>query len=743
MLNNPPSPRTPFHALLVALAVLLAFHAPSQAQYLAAPVARVVAESGTVAEGETVEAPPPGAAQVEADRFEYDENTGLFIGIGNVIIKHQEAVLTADYVEYNTISEDSLARGSVVFQDATRKWTGEELRYNFGTRQGDFGTFEFYQAPWYVRADHSERIDDNVYRLDRAMVTTCEGERPDFFIRARESTIINGERVEGKHATIHLFRVPVFYWPRFSRNLEGDRWEFVPGYSGRMGAFLLSTYNYRINTHLQSRTHIDARTKRGLAAGQDILWEDPAGTYQGIARVYYADDQKPFRDEEEELRYGELVDSDRYRLQLKHQHTFSPRDFATVELNYLSDPRVIEEFFDDEYRQSPQPENRATFLHRQDFYTASVELNRRMNDFYDSVNRLPEFRFEVPQLQLGESGFYYDSGSSLSFLERVYREGSDNEDYDAIRFDSRHMLLYPSRHFGFLNVIPRAGYRLTYYSDTRSSFSVTNTVIEVDEFGVETEVEEVETFTVNEGADFRNLYEIGLETSFKAFGVVHEQPTIFGDGLRHVIEPFANYTYVPEPNLLPENIYQFDGIDSLGERNFVTLGVRNKWQTRNNKYIRDLVYVEVASDLRFNTRSDEDAFSPLRVDFEFTPSDRFRIDSDARYNFYDSNLETFNTRGSLLLEDRTRFGLEYRFTDPNRSLFAFDAHLFPELEYSLYTYWRYDFEESELEESRYMITRKTPCLSYSLGVKIVDEDTTVFAQLWLSAFPRSDPRMGR
>ena len=45
----------------------------------------------------------------------------------------------------------------------------------------------------------------------------------------------------------------------------------------------------------------------------------------------------------------------------------------------------------------------------------------------------------------------------------MYPDGSAKEDYDAFRFDTSHRLYYPTKHFGWLNFIPRTGYRGTWY----------------------------------------------------------------------------------------------------------------------------------------------------------------------------------------------------------------------------------------------------------------------------------------
>ena len=59
-----------------------------------------------------------------------------------------------------------------------------------------------------------------------------------------------------------------------------------------------------------------------------------------------------------------------------------------------------------------------------------------------------------------------------------------------------------------------------------------------------------------EGGELRNLVEFGVEFSFKAFKELHDyERNDFDKGLRHVVEPLIDYTFIPEPNLEPENIF--------------------------------------------------------------------------------------------------------------------------------------------------------------------------------------------
>lgn len=691
---------------------------------------------------------------IEADSLEYLTERKLIVGTGNVQIREGEDLLRADYITVQTDTRDVYARGNVVFRRAGTLWQGQELRYNLKTKQGDFGEFQAYVDPFYVRADDSRRLSDREYKLKGLTLTTCDNDPPDFSIRAREANLTDGTKVKARGVTMYFGAVPFFWLPRLNRDLAGNRsyFQFVPGYSSRSGAFLLTAYGYRWTRNFKTVTRIDPRSKKGVGLGQDFVWQgtnSAGGSRNGSLQAYYIDDQEPFRNDKEREREQDLVDNERYRLRLTHNQVFNDRDYFLSELNYVSDPEMIKDFFDEEYRLSVQPENRATLTHRGDRYTAGILLNTRLNDFYENVNRLPELSLDATRQQVGQSGFYYESQNRAAWLERVFPEGDDDTDYDAFRVDSGHTVSYPTRHFGFLNLTPRAGYRATYYSKTYSTTTVTNNLIETDTNGVVTVTNEVKDVVTEDGGDLRNVTELGLEASFKAFRTWDDLIVLGdGDGLRHVAEPYLRHTYIPEPDLLPEDLPQFDSVDELDKRHDVQIGMRNKFQTRRNRVPVDLMDANVYTFYNLDPEEDQNDFSDIFFDTELRLVEWLPVDFDGRYDTEEGNLRTFNTQAAYLMSDDSSIGLEYRYRRDDQNQVALEAILFPNARWSFKAYGRWDTEADGLQEHSYFIQRKSGCAGYGLGFRHVvgddeeDDDYRVWLQLWLLAFPDSSIQLG-
>ncbi|TAN36338.1 MAG: LPS-assembly protein LptD [Verrucomicrobia bacterium] len=702
-----------------------------------------------------------GGIEVNADQLEYLQEQQVIVGRGHVVITRGRERLTADFVKAHTDTQVAEARGNVTLDREGGVWRGEKLIYNFKTHQGDFGAFVAYTDPFFIRADASQRVTTNEFVLHNATFTTCDGDDPQFFMRSSEAHILNGATLEAYGVVPYLYGVPIFWLPYWQRSLDPEVVTFylVPGYSSHMGAFALTGYGYRLADNLRSVTHVDVRSMRGVGVGEDILWKDPAPAkkYEGALRGYYANDPNPFLHADEDR--TEMVKNQRYRLKLQDSRTLSERDAMLVEANYLSDPYVLEDFFDEEFRAGVQPENRFSLMHRGDIYSAGLLANTRLNNFFENIDRLPEADLDIYQTKLGDTPFYYESQNSAAFLRHVYPNSSNTNaptypaDYDAFRVDSAHTLYYPMRHFDFLSVIPRVGYRGTFYSKTYTTSSITNISVLTNAVVTPTGTNYVLSTTnqlaqllTEQGAGLRNLPQLGVETSFKAFKVLYDGPTGIGRdvGLRHVAEPYANYTYQPEPNLRPTDLPQFDAVDQLDLEHDVQLGLRNKLQTKRRGYVHNLVDADVYTYYRLEkTPTGTNDFSDIYTLTRLRPVDWFMVDFDAAFNPYNTEFDYFNTQIAFLTDDESRLSFEHRYTKDANNLISGELLLFPHDRWSFRTYARYDIENSQLQEHSYLLQHKNDCLGIGVGVRRLENDTMFWVQLWLSAFPQMMADLGR
>jgi LPS-assembly protein len=711
-------------------------------------VVAVLFSLSTVLHAQTTESassPFPPGTEVTADSMEYLDEQKLMMGDGNVVIRQGESTLTADRVQVNTETQWAEAEGNVVYRRGSTVWQGQKVRYNLKTRQLDTGESTAFVPPWNIKAASAQRISTNEVLMKDVVITTCDPNNPEYSIQAREARIIDGRHLRAKGVKLRWLGVPFFYMPTMNRDLGAhDYWfEFVPGYSSRNGAYLLSALNYRLGNQWMGRTRVDFRAERGMGYGQDIIWKGTNQLWDGEFNAYYADDDDPFKDDQDFLTYSNLVDNERYRLRLVDFHSLTDRDYVIADINYLSDPTILRDFFNEEYRDATIPENRVTLTHRGDRYTAGLTFNKRLNDFYENVDRLPELTYDLQRIRIADTPFYYETENSAAQLEHVFPEDSAVEDFDAFRADSRHTVYYPTKQFGFLTLIPRAGYRGTYYSDTVENSTLETTQIIAGPTGTATVITNFLATAEPAGSDIRNLFELGFETSFKAHRT-WDDVIVLGedDGFRHIGEPYANYTYIPEPDLLPIDLPQFDEVDTLTEQNNVRFGMRNKFQTKRRGRVHDLMDFDIYTTYRFEKQPLEEDFTDVFFDNELRIWDQFPIDFDGGYDTYESEFSTFNSQVSYMFDDLSSISLEYRFRRDDTDQIASELVLFPNNKWSFQLYHRVDLDENQLDEQEYFVQRKSDCMGYGVGYRQTDDDYQVWVRLFLLAFPESNIKLG-
>lgn len=701
---------------------------------------------------------------VQADNLQFNQDDNTVTATGNVVLRKGPQSLKADVITYNTRTEEATARGNVVFTNEDRSFRGDELRYNFITEEGDFPDLEVVSGLFTVNAERVQRLGPVQTRLSDVVVTTCaDTENPDFAITAGKVDVYEEEIYVLRNALFRLHGVPFFWVPRMviDQNREPTHLDVLPGYGSREGAYILNTFNRYPANGYQTHTHLDYRTERGIAAGQDWVWYEPEqNNWEGFLKLYGALDDAPYKNEESEAQLrqqGINLEEERYRAKFSHRQTFFEKDTLWLKAEYLSDALVVSDFFEDEFRNSPTPETRATYNASGDLWNASIDGILQLNsDEFGSVNRLPEASFNIPLTPLFDTNLQLESESSGGFLERTFtlpERENGREDYDSSRFHSKNLLYYPDKYFGWLNVTPRVGLATTYYGTTRQEEESLTPVSSVDENGIITTEFETTTTVTDGDADLRLIPEIGFETSFKAFGIVHDDMTSMGSGLRHVMEPFMDYKFAAEPDLEANEIYQFDAIDALGEEHRVAFGIRNKWQTRQRQvgsgtYIHDLVNFNVRSS--YDLRSEvEENLGAVQFDLEWHPAEWLQARVRADYDSDEGLISTATSEiGLIAPESRNELRIDQFYREGSDHTLQFRYKLNPRGRLGLRGYTRLELEEDGLEEQGLTFVIRTECVGYGIGGRwqlgevysdgTEDEDEwDVYVQFWLNAFPKA------
>src|SRR6202040_2461297 len=152
---------------------------------------------------------------------------------------------------------------------------------------------------------------------------------------------------------------------------------------------------------------------------------------------------------------------------LEDRTNFTDDIYAIVDITKLSDPFVMQDFYQNEFRINPVPDNVIALTKSDPFYTLTAIARFQANEFFEQTQRLPEVVLDIKRHALFGGPIFYEGESGVADLHRNFPSGAGFEDYGTVRVDTFHQLLYPNTYFGWLSIVPRAGFRATYYDKTR------------------------------------------------------------------------------------------------------------------------------------------------------------------------------------------------------------------------------------------------------------------------------------
>ncbi len=644
---------------------------------------------------------PDTPFDIQASRMEYTSN-GTLIASGGVTGRFETAVLYADKVSGNPDSGALHAEGDVHFERGNVIWQGSKLDYNYLTQAGMFGPSSLYFDPAYLKVDHIERVSTNEYLLRGATFTTCPKDPPHIHVRAKEARLVDEKYIKAKGVTFYVGKVPVMYVPYWSHRLNQGIFTFRVGGGSEWGAYVLTKITLPVSENIDYITDLNLYSRRGVGIGQGAAWDFSHA--KGEFSAFYIKDQDPH------ARFDSPeIDSDRYRFKLEHVQDFSDTHYLNTKWNYLSDPAVVEEFFKEEYRNNAQPENYLSWVYGNRFVGSEVFVSRRLNNFYDNVDRA-EYSADLYRTRIGNSPFYIQSENSFAQLERVYSETNGaplRVPYDSARLDSANSLYLPQR-LGFLSLVPRIGYRATYYSKTDAAFGG--------------------------GDELRQIPSAGMEASFQATKILSERDHWYGKGLRHKIEPYADYSY-QNSSTTTNQLLQFDDVDRICDENRLKIGLRNVLQTQRDGHLARFIDLDLYTYYLVEKNGAQDDFDDLYIDARMPLTKHSMVDMEGIYDWYAGKISQFYTRYTFDNDDYI-LSLEHFYEQGSRSLWTPHVQIFPTGNTSVEAYLRYDDNSNDLQEIALIGYRNFCCMRYGLGYHIYDDGEQRFIfSVGLSAFP--------
>ena len=577
---------------------------------------------------------PASSPDLSSDLQTLDTATGLAVLKGNVRLKDEGILFTADEMRFDSKMEVATALGNIAFTRGPVRLLADRLVYH--RRDGSF-TAENIRLGSYPYFIEGFSAVGNLKEITVMRARASYGEPGPWQPTLNADTIIfaPGEQLRSENVTLgigHAQPVPI---PRFNHALGAPLIGTVSltgGYRRSLGVYADGALHVPVAPSVRLGADIGIYTSRGVMVG-------PSGRYanaknpealRGFFRSGYISDHGD--------RGFDLLDRpigrDRAYAEWQHQQTLAPNLTLNAQLNWWKDSEVLRDFRPRAFFPVQEPDTFVESLYSGANYFVSAFARFQPNSFHRVQERLPEVRFDLLPFALG-NGFYQRFNASAAVLREDPLLAGNTLRSD--RLDAYYAL---SRTFApqeWLAITPMVGGRLTHYVNT--------------EFG-----------NVKSPNYLRLLGEVGADVALRGSGTFdYKNPQWKIDGLRHLITPRLSYRYIPKADkgraripsidrevfstyLQPLGLGDQRNIDDLHATNTLRLGFDNVLQTRDPVHgTRDLLLLNVANDFRFRRRPGERDVSEIHTEFALMPANWLQVDVYQSFAPQNFRLREFNS----------------------------------------------------------------------------------------------------
>jgi lipopolysaccharide export system protein LptA len=674
-----------------------------------------------------VKEPIPQAITVNGDIVEYLSDSKEISATGNVAVIYKGAKLTCNKLVVNTQTKEGLAEGGARLEDEKGIIEGEKIKYNFQAKTGTILEPSFRVNPYFGKAEKLEKISDAELVAKRGYISTCSLDKPHYRFKSRRINIFPGDKVQTRDTTVYIRGIPLAYLPQYNHSLKDPimHVQVMPGKRKDWGAYLLTAWRYKLTNNISGRIYFDLRSKLGVAEGFGANYKSE-DFGKGDFKYYYS------HEEPSNLPQNTPANFQRYLIRWRHQWDIDERTNLVSEYYKITDSKrsilgtqynMLKDYFFREYEKDSQPLSYTQLHHSFQYSSVDVLVQKRINRWYEQLEKLPEIKYSLPNLKIGESPVYFENSFSAASFNYKYAVPSESaNDISMNRFDTTNKFSLPMR-VSFIQLTPFVMNRLTYYDKGADGASVAP----------------------------RTIFYSGADASTKFYRIFDVKSNFLKmdiNGLRHIITPSVAYSYNHKPSVASNKLLQIpgnNGIESISRSNAATLELSNKLQTKRDNKTVDLVDFRMNSAYTFKTRAGRGGnLGDLLFDLTLLPYSWTRLDADATYSHYNDYFSSANYDLSFGFFEgcSISIGQRYQRKSSNELTTSFNWRLSPK--WRLSAYERFFVTDSlttktGLREQEYTISRDLHCWDMGLTYNVRrGEGESIWLVFTLKAFPEME-----
>lgn len=672
---------------------------------------------------------------------------------GNIRLKADNGLeIYADRATANLTTKIILLTGRVsIFQDGL-VYRGNSTTFNLETKAFETKNLRMGFSPLLLEADSIRKITSEGragYVARNSGITTHDVENPDFWLRAERTTIFPGDQVIFNDFTLETGNRNLLWLPYLAQPLDANLgYLLIPGAQTNLGAFAKNRYGIMLggerdpetgenkDAWLLSQWHADLYSNKGLGLGLDLFDTrlDPSDQF-GWLKLYYIHDLNP-EDQRAGVDRGNL-DPNRFRIEFTHRLPIAETPKANFDLeanlNWISDEYYLQDFDPTSFRLNAAPDNYIGFARRSANSLTMLGTRLRLNNFYQSETRLPEFTHDWIRQPFLNTPVLYESQTSVGIYQEhladFQRQSLQNQadtllpgdprrneiarlldDRGFARLHTYHEFSLPTK-VGHFSIVPRIGAGHTNYQ----------AVLGPDDSTSRTHLSATVDFSTKLTKSYPQL-------SNAKWGL---------DGAHHIIEPYASLSYLstdeldssfgrierltPTSRPRPRQVGRFTAVDDLQEWSILRMGMRNRLVTRRDGGTHDWLMLDTYFDAFIEDPEFDRDFSNIYNDLRWNPVPWFELDLETQFPLAtDDNFTEVATSLRFMPTPDFEFNIEYRHLN-NHPILRDSDRIVLESFARLNDYWgigthhRYEVVDQNLELQQYSLHHDFDSFVGSLG----------------------------
>ncbi|MBN2831200.1 MAG: LPS-assembly protein LptD [Candidatus Omnitrophica bacterium] len=708
---------------------------------------------------------------VNGDNVEYSTETQEVTAQGNVEIIYEGTKLTCKKLTVNTRTKQGVAEGNARLEDERGVIEGEKITYDFANKTGTIIDAGFRANPYFGKARKIERLDESEFIARYGYITTCSFDRPHYRIASKQMGVLPGDQIQTKNNILYLGSFPLLYLPRFNHVLEDPMMHvrIMPGKSKDWGPYVLTGWKYQLTDYISGRIYLDYRSKLGIAEGFGSNYSTPYFG-RGDFKFYYSDE----RPDKSTLSAGaQRTQFQRYLIRWRHKWDIADQTNFISEFYKIGDERrkyydlnsnILKDYFYREYEKDSQPLSYALFHHSFGYSSIDILAQKRVNHWFDQLDKLPEIKYTLLSVQLWETPLYFENSSIFANFNKkasMYPETADELSMN--RFDIINKLSMPMK-LAFIEFTPFVKDRQIIYDKGADG----------------------KTLPVN------TVFYAGADLSTKFYRIFDIKTNFLGlnlNGVRHIITPTVGYSYNHAPTISANKLKYIDNTDLITSSNVANLGLSNKLQvkrkdSKGKETTVDFLDINISTSYAFapritygtryytdqngtrvlvvdpdNSRKLGASFSDILIKYKILPYSWLRIEGDVTYKHSgmegDLDFENYNRFSKVNYdisfdfapERSLGFGQRYERKGGNQITASFNWRLTPKWRFSIYQ--RYNlksytddsnaFIKKGSLEQEFTLSRDLHCWEVDLTLNNKrNHGSGIFVVFRLKAFPEAE-----